>query len=225
MSVTSYQICRSVHSVSETVLVDSRITVEFTLHLHDVRLGQAASKPMVVWFRLPVIDPPNGRPHPPWPQYRYFDVCSAEPLSCFRLMLLRATEQKQQQQKPNGVRHLLRLPQLQTMIMKCQVITYQGVLMLSYANHDNEVSSDHLSGSSYVIICKPLSPCFSLFSEFGILWLLVLPTCSLFQHCSCLAWRWQLTIKALLHCVLPGFHHTHTLMQNTVIITICTQCQ
>ena len=37
----------------------------FTLHLHDVWLGQAASKPMAVWFRLPGMDPPNGRPHPP----------------------------------------------------------------------------------------------------------------------------------------------------------------
>ena len=62
-----------------------------------------------------------------------------ERLSCFRLMLLRPTEQKKKKKKSsNGIRHLLRLPKLKKkMMMKCQVITYQGVLMLSYANHYN----------------------------------------------------------------------------------------
>ena len=64
--------------------------------------------------------------------------------------------------------------------------------------HDDEVSSDHLSGSSYVVIfANHYNPDLSfdvvsclryhLFSEFGILWLRALPTCNLFQHCSCLA--------------------------------------
>ena len=106
-------------------------------------------------------------------------------------------------------------PRWKNMMMKCQVITYLGVFMLPYANHYNpDLSLDVVSCLRY-----------HLFSKFGILWLLILPACSLFQHCSCLAWRWQLTIKVLLHCVLPGFHHTHTLGQNTVIITICTECQ
>ena len=110
-------------------------------------------------------------------------------------------KRRRKKESTNGIRHLLRLPKLRNMMMTCQVITYQGVLIVSYANYYNpDLSFDVVSCLRY-----------HLLNEFGILWLLALPTCSLFQHCSCLAWQWQLTIKVFLHCVLPGFHHTHTL--------------
>ena len=105
-------------------------------------------------------------------------------------------------------------PRWRNMMMKRQVITYQRVLMLSCANHYNH--------ALYFAVVS----CFRyhLFSEFGILWLLALPTCGLYQHCSRLTWQWQLTVKVLLHCVLLGFRYTHILGQKTVIIIVFTGC-
>ena len=62
-SVGVYIACKKQYWMKvELLLIHSQC---FTIHLHNVRLGQAASKPMSVWFLLPGIDPPNGRPHPP----------------------------------------------------------------------------------------------------------------------------------------------------------------
>ena len=76
----------------------------------------------------------------------------AEPLSCFR-----PTEQKKEKKSTIGVGICWGCP--------------------SWKKHDDDMSSDPLSGSSYVIICKPLQPWF-------------IPWCGVMFKISLVQWIW-----------------------------------